>query len=74
MTRSPAWKPVTSAPVRATTPDGFVAHHDGRPAASGGPVHAVDVAAADAAGLDADQHVARANLRLGEILQLELAV
>ena len=45
----------------------LVAHDDGREAASAASVHAMDVAAADAAGVDADFDLAWAGLRLREI-------
>lgn len=45
----------------------FVAHDDGREAASTPTVHAVDVAAANATGVDADFDFARAGLRVGEV-------
>ena len=42
----------------------FVSHDERRNAASGGSVQAVDVAAADSAGADANQHVVGPDLRL----------
>ena len=46
----------------------------GRNAAAGGAVVAVDVAAADAAGGDANEHFAGAGLRLGKIGEFELQI
>jgi hypothetical protein len=44
---------------------GFVAHDDRRDAASAASVHAVEVAAADAAGFDIDEHFLAARRRSG---------
>ena len=53
---------------------GLVAHDDGRQAAAGGTVKAVDVAAADAAGGDAHQEVVGREGGHRERLELELAI
>ena len=53
---------------------GLVPHHDGWAPPSGGPVHPMDVAAADAARLDPDEHILGPDLRLGNVLELELLV
>ena len=46
---------------------GFVAHDDGRAAASGAAIHAVDVAAADATGLHGDEDFARTGRGIGRV-------
>ena len=51
-----------------------MAHDDRRDAAAGGAVVSVDVAAADAAGSDADEHFVRRGGRRGEIGEFEIAV
>ena len=43
-------------------PGGLMAHDDGRDATTRATVHPVDVAAADAAGADLDEHLARSDL------------
>jgi hypothetical protein len=53
---------------------GFVPHHEWRIAAAGGTVVTVDVAAADAAGADADQDIVGADIGLGHIDEFELEV
>src|SRR5689334_21050106 len=53
---------------------GFVAHHQGRNAASGGAIEAVDVAAADSTGFDADEDVVGSDLGLGEVGHFEFHV
>ena len=66
-----------AAPAGADPGDcsrGFMPHHEGRNAASGGSVIAVDVTAADAAGCHPDQYFARTWFRHRHIRQFELAV
>src|SRR5205814_6368326 len=53
---------------------GFVAHDDGRDAAAGGAVVAVNVAAADAASGDADEDFVRRRRGRGESGELEILV
>ena len=72
MTRSPGLKSLTPAPTAAIDAGGFVAHDDRRDAAAGGAVVAVDVAAADAAGGDANQDFAGGWLRVGKVGDFEL--
>ncbi len=52
----------------------FMAHDDGWNAAAGGAVVAVDIAAADAAGGNADQDFAGTRFGLGEIGKFELQI
>jgi hypothetical protein len=53
---------------------GFVAHDDRRNAAAGGAIVAVDVAAADAAGFDADQDFVGLQGGDGEVDDIEVVV
>ena len=53
---------------------GFVAHDEGRMAAAGRAVVAVDIAATDSTGADADEDVVGADLRLGHFDHFELEV
>src|SRR5262249_26468323 len=52
----------------------FVAHHDGRNAATGGAIVAVNVTAANATSRDANQHLSWAGLRNRQVGDLQLAV
>ncbi len=53
---------------------GLVAHDDRRPSAAGTAVHAMHVAAADAAGGHFEQHVVRPDLRQRPLLQFKTIV
>jgi len=53
---------------------GFMAHDNGRNAASGGAIVAVNVAATDATSGDANENFARTGLWLGKIGEFELMV
>ena len=55
-------------------PGGLVAHDDGRNAPAGGAVVAVNVAAADAAGGDADEDLVGAGAREGQVRDFEMVV
>src|SRR5208337_5337211 len=53
---------------------GFVAHDDGGNSTAGGAVHSVDIASADAACLDVDKDVRRADPRFGDVAMLQVAI
>ena len=73
VTRSPTVQPETSIPSCAITRR-LVPHDQRRLPPARAAVHAVDIAAADSACRDADENLVRADLRLGNILKLEVIV
>src|ERR1700736_2022749 len=52
----------------------FVSHNNGRNAASGGPVVAVNITSADSAGCDANKNLVRAGRRNRDICEFQAAV